>query len=130
MKIHAIQTGTVSIKTRQVEGVGAGSRRRLNMFLDRQWTEPLPIYAFAIEHPTQELMLRGVVDGPSTDDAVARLTHQRIRAFSAEAPNGVPGRTRPGDGSSARRAAGRRGALAEGGRVSQRTVYGPVETGW
>ena len=51
MKIHAIQTGTVAIKTRQVEGVGHGSRRQLNMFLDRGWTEPLPIYAFAIEHP-------------------------------------------------------------------------------
>ena len=51
MKIHAIQTGTVAIKTRQVEGVGRGARRQLNMFLDRQWTEPLPIYAFAIEHP-------------------------------------------------------------------------------
>ena len=27
MKIHAIQTGTVAIKTRQVEGVGHGTRR-------------------------------------------------------------------------------------------------------
>src|SRR5256885_8400169 len=51
MKIHAIQTGTVAVKTRQVEGVGHGRRRQLNMFLDREWTEPLPIYAFAIEHP-------------------------------------------------------------------------------
>ncbi len=51
MKIHAIQTGTVAIKTRQVEGVGRGHRRQLNMFLDREWTDPLPIYAFAIEHP-------------------------------------------------------------------------------
>jgi N-acyl homoserine lactone hydrolase len=51
MKIHAIQTGTVTIKTRQVEGVGQGTRRQLNMFLDREWSEPLPIYAFAIEHP-------------------------------------------------------------------------------
>jgi glyoxylase-like metal-dependent hydrolase (beta-lactamase superfamily II) len=51
MKIHAIQTGTVAIKTRQVAGVGHGKRRQLNMFLDREWTEPLPIYAFAIEHP-------------------------------------------------------------------------------
>ena len=51
MKIHALQTGTVAIKTRQVEGVGHGRRRQLNMFLDREWTEPLPIYAFAIEHP-------------------------------------------------------------------------------
>jgi N-acyl homoserine lactone hydrolase len=51
MKMHAIQTGTVAIKTRQVEGVGHSSRRQLNMFLDREWTDPLPIHAFAIEHP-------------------------------------------------------------------------------
>ena len=51
MKIHAITTGTVAIKTRQVEGAGHGARRQLNMFLDREWTQPLPIYAFAIEHP-------------------------------------------------------------------------------
>jgi glyoxylase-like metal-dependent hydrolase (beta-lactamase superfamily II) len=51
MKMHAIQTGTVSIKTRQDEGVGRGQRRQLNMLLDREWTEPLPMYAFAIEHP-------------------------------------------------------------------------------
>jgi N-acyl homoserine lactone hydrolase len=51
MKIHAIQTGTVAIKARQVAGVGRGTRRQLNMLLDRRWTEPLPIYAFAIEHP-------------------------------------------------------------------------------
>jgi len=35
---------------------------------------------------TQDLMLRGIVDGPSPNDAVARLTHQRIRAFAAETP--------------------------------------------
>src|SRR6476661_1024173 len=51
MKIHAIQTGTVTIKTRQVQARGHGTRRQLNMILDRRWTDPLPIYAFAIEHP-------------------------------------------------------------------------------
>jgi N-acyl homoserine lactone hydrolase len=51
MKIHAIQTGTVAVKTRQPEGRGHGTRRLLNTFFDREWTEPLPIYAFAIEHP-------------------------------------------------------------------------------
>jgi hypothetical protein len=35
---------------------------------------------------TQELMLRGIVDGPSPDDAVARLTHERIRALAAQLP--------------------------------------------
>ena len=51
MKIHAIQTGTVAIKSRQVQARGHGARRQLNMFVDRRWTEPLPIYAFAVEHP-------------------------------------------------------------------------------
>ncbi len=51
MRIHAIQTGTVAIKTNQVRGVGPGSLRQMNMLLDRNWTEPLPIYAYAIEHP-------------------------------------------------------------------------------
>jgi glyoxylase-like metal-dependent hydrolase (beta-lactamase superfamily II) len=51
MNIHAIQTGTVAIKRRQIEGEGHGRRRVLNTFIDREWAEPLPIYAFAIEHP-------------------------------------------------------------------------------
>jgi glyoxylase-like metal-dependent hydrolase (beta-lactamase superfamily II) len=51
MKIHAIQTGTVAITTKWREGVGHGRRRFVNTLLDREWTEPLPIYVFAIEHP-------------------------------------------------------------------------------
>jgi glyoxylase-like metal-dependent hydrolase (beta-lactamase superfamily II) len=51
MNIHAIQTGTVALTTSWREGVGHGRRRLLNTLLAREWTEPLPIYAFAIEHP-------------------------------------------------------------------------------
>jgi N-acyl homoserine lactone hydrolase len=51
MKIHAIQTGTVAVTTKWREGVGHGRLRLVNTLLDRKWTEPLPIYAFAIEHP-------------------------------------------------------------------------------
>jgi glyoxylase-like metal-dependent hydrolase (beta-lactamase superfamily II) len=51
LKIHAIQTGTVAVRARQVRGVGHGLRRQLGTLLDRTWTEPLPILAFAIEHP-------------------------------------------------------------------------------
>jgi glyoxylase-like metal-dependent hydrolase (beta-lactamase superfamily II) len=50
-KIHAISTGKVTIRPSQVEGKGADSMRVLKVFLDRRWTEPLPIYAWAIEHP-------------------------------------------------------------------------------
>jgi glyoxylase-like metal-dependent hydrolase (beta-lactamase superfamily II) len=34
----------------------------------------------------EDLMLRGVVDGPSPDDAVAQRTHERIRALAAVRP--------------------------------------------
>jgi N-acyl homoserine lactone hydrolase len=51
MKLHAIQTGSVRIKSAQVEGRGRGLRRRLAPFADRQWTEWLPTYAWVIEHP-------------------------------------------------------------------------------
>jgi N-acyl homoserine lactone hydrolase len=51
LQIHAIQTGTVKVRSRQREGLGTGTRRRLNTMLDREWTDWLPIYAFAIEHP-------------------------------------------------------------------------------
>lgn len=51
MQVHALQTGTVRIKTRQLEGVGRGPVRAINTMRDRQWTEPLPIHAWAIEHP-------------------------------------------------------------------------------
>ena len=51
MKIHAIQTGFVRIKTAQVEGRGVGLRRRLAVFTDSHWTEWLPTYAWVVEHP-------------------------------------------------------------------------------
>src|SRR6476646_7739305 len=51
MKIHAVQTGLVKIKTAQVEGRGHGYPRRFAaIFTDREWTEWLPTYAWAIEH--------------------------------------------------------------------------------
>ena len=51
MKITAIQTGTVAIKRNQREGHGRGRVRLANTFIDREWTERLPIFAFVIEHP-------------------------------------------------------------------------------
>jgi N-acyl homoserine lactone hydrolase len=50
MRIHVIQTGTVAIKQVQQKGKESGNPI-LNMLLDPNWTEPLPIYAFVIEHP-------------------------------------------------------------------------------
>ncbi|HUK22920.1 MAG TPA: N-acyl homoserine lactonase family protein [Gemmatimonadales bacterium] len=50
MKLHAIQTGSVRIKTAQVEGRGHGLRRRLAIFADHDWTDWLPTYVWVIEH--------------------------------------------------------------------------------
>jgi hypothetical protein len=51
MKVHAIQTGTVAVKERQRSGTGPGPLRLPVTLADRDWTEPLPIYAWVIEHP-------------------------------------------------------------------------------
>lgn len=51
MKLHAIQTGSVRIKTAQVEGRGRGLRRRLAVVTDRHWTAWLPTYAWVVDHP-------------------------------------------------------------------------------
>jgi glyoxylase-like metal-dependent hydrolase (beta-lactamase superfamily II) len=51
MKILAIQTGSVRIKTAQVDGRGRGLRRRLAVLTDRHWTPWLPTYAWVIDHP-------------------------------------------------------------------------------
>ena len=51
MRIHTVQTGLVTIKNCQCHSKGRGNMRLVNTILDRTWHEPLPIYAWAIEHP-------------------------------------------------------------------------------
>ncbi len=50
MRIHVIQTGAVAIKQVQRQGRETGNPV-LNIVFDKDWTEPLPIFAFVIEHP-------------------------------------------------------------------------------
>jgi N-acyl homoserine lactone hydrolase len=50
VKIHAIQTGTVAIRPRQVRGA-RGPLRVPATLVSRGWTAPLPIRAWLIEHP-------------------------------------------------------------------------------
>ncbi len=51
MKVHAIQTGSVRIKSAQPEGRGPDKLRFLAIFADRNWTDWVPSYAWLIEHP-------------------------------------------------------------------------------
>ncbi len=50
MKVHAIQTGSVRVKTAQLEASRPGPLGIVGVFLDREWSGWLPTYAFAIEH--------------------------------------------------------------------------------
>ena len=63
MQIHPVRTGTVRLKRRYV---AARWRRRslrsLDVLADRQWTAPLPVYAWLVEHPEGLL----VVDAGAT----------------------------------------------------------------
>ncbi len=49
--MHAIQTGTVRVKQRQIVGDGQGPLRLMNTIIDDRWSDPLPIYAWVLEHP-------------------------------------------------------------------------------
>lgn len=66
MNVHAIQTGTVVIRPNQRQGNGTGPMRLINTFSDRHWTEPLPIYAWVIEHPEGVI----VIDTGETNKAM------------------------------------------------------------
>ena len=114
MKIHAIQTGTVALTSAWRVGVGHGRRRLLHAITDGEWTEPPPIYAFAIEH------LEGVIVVDTGEDARASQRtylarwHPGLRAFSSPTPRSVPRCGRHACGrvrcSSAARSSGRGGA--------------------
>jgi len=62
MKIHAIQTGTVEVK-HSFLFPAKGRRRQLDLFMPGAWSDPLPIYCWAIEH---DGVLRLVDTGETT----------------------------------------------------------------
>ena len=51
MRISALQTGTVAVKEAQRQGRGRGPARVINVLRGKQWTEPLPIHVWVVEHP-------------------------------------------------------------------------------
>jgi N-acyl homoserine lactone hydrolase len=81
VKIHAIQTGTVAVTAAWREGVGHGRRRLIHAIADRDWTEPLPIYAFAIEHPEGVIVVDTGEDARASRRGYFARWHPGIRAF-------------------------------------------------
>jgi glyoxylase-like metal-dependent hydrolase (beta-lactamase superfamily II) len=58
VKVRAIQTGEVQIKSRHLDTrFGPRPARVADVLLDRDWTPPLPILCFAIEHPEGTIMV-------------------------------------------------------------------------
>ena len=51
VKVHALCTGTVAVKTNFRTKNGIGELAKLNILLDKLYTEYLPIWAWVIEHP-------------------------------------------------------------------------------
>ena len=50
-KIHAICTGTVAVKKRFKEASGGRIVSKIRFVIDQEFTEPLPIWVWVIEHP-------------------------------------------------------------------------------
>ena len=48
--IHAIRTGLVQVRRPQMESRGSGLARMTHMLFDEEWSDWLPVYAWAIEH--------------------------------------------------------------------------------
>jgi N-acyl homoserine lactone hydrolase len=51
VKIHAISTGMVSVKTKLRESSKKGLLAKLDFIFDKTFTEWMPIWGWAIEHP-------------------------------------------------------------------------------
>jgi glyoxylase-like metal-dependent hydrolase (beta-lactamase superfamily II) len=51
VKVHALCTGTVAVKTNFRKKNGIGELAKLNMLFDRKYTEYMPIWVWVIEHP-------------------------------------------------------------------------------
>ena len=68
MRVHAIQTGRVRIKTSQIVGRGHGLKRRLAPLIDNEWSPWLPTLVYAIEHR----------DGVILVDAGASAAHKSL----------------------------------------------------
>jgi glyoxylase-like metal-dependent hydrolase (beta-lactamase superfamily II) len=75
--IHAISTGLVQVRHAQVESRGSGPARMVNILVDKEWTEWLPIYTWVIEHDEGII----IVDTGETARVHERGYHPRWHPF-------------------------------------------------
>ncbi|MDQ3728551.1 MAG: N-acyl homoserine lactonase family protein [Actinomycetota bacterium] len=80
MKVHAIQTGEVQIKTRHVEArFGPRPLRVADVLADRKWSPRLPIRAFAIEHPDGAIVIDTGESSRANDPGYQPRWHPFVR---------------------------------------------------
>src|SRR5216684_1855899 len=78
MKIQALSTGTVRIKTAMARGRGSALPSRLaRTLLDRRFTGELPFYAWLIEHPQGPILVDTGELSDTSDPPFARFTVTR-----------------------------------------------------
>jgi glyoxylase-like metal-dependent hydrolase (beta-lactamase superfamily II) len=78
VKIQALSTGTVRIKTAMARGRGSALPSRLaRTLLDRQFTGELPIHAWLIEHPQGPILVDTGERSETTDLPIARFAVTR-----------------------------------------------------
>ena len=51
VKVHALCTGMVAVKTAFRARKGTGAIAKINILMDHQYTEYMPIWVWIIEHP-------------------------------------------------------------------------------
>ncbi len=87
MRIHAIQTGNVRVKQSFLFPAG-GMRRQLDLFMPGPWSDPLPIYCWAIEHEDRLTLIDTGETAAARNVPFARMEvtrEQELPAAMAEA---------------------------------------------
>ena len=77
LTIKPLMTGTVRIKLAMQRGQGTGLRRRAGLFRPGPLTGPLPIHAWAIEHPDGLILVDTGESSTAHDTAFAKFAVRR-----------------------------------------------------
>jgi N-acyl homoserine lactone hydrolase len=77
VRIRALSTGTVQIKTAMARGRGRGPARFAHTLLDRRYTEDLPIHAWLIEHDQGPILVDTGDLAATRDLPIARFSITR-----------------------------------------------------
>ena len=51
IKVHAVQTGLISVKENFLKNKGSGIRSKLNIVFGNAYADFMPIWVWVIEHP-------------------------------------------------------------------------------